>query len=58
MTEETPPPFELSPTESRDDVVRTNRYRAATGWAPKVPLLIGLDRTLDFQLNKGNFGST
>ncbi len=41
------PPADLSRIESRDFVADTRRFRAATGWEPRVSLADGIDRTIE-----------
>ena len=43
-----PPPAGLSPIEERNFVADTTRFRAATGWEPRVSLADGINRIIDY----------
>jgi len=46
------PPRTISSIESRNFVANTARLTEATGWRPRVDLVLGIDRTLDYFLHK------
>lgn len=46
------PPEGLSPIEHRDFVADTGKFRSATGWAPRISLKDGIDRTIDYLVGR------
>jgi len=47
-----PAPEGLSSIEERDFIADSNLFRSTTGWAPKVSLANGIDRTIDSLLSE------
>ena len=47
-----PAPEGLGPIEERDFVADSSLFRSATGWAPKVLLTEGIDRTIQYFMSK------
>lgn len=45
-----PPPADVDPITSRDFVADASSFAACTGWRPGVPLRLGIERTIQYNL--------
>ena len=46
------PQMSLSPIEARDFVADTSRFQRTTGWEPRISLIEGIDRSIDYWLTQ------